>query len=95
MRWLFNVYFIIVAAVSAIAIIVSTLFVSLTLDSVQSQAAAYAQKFENLTSANRENFYDRAISLSEDFEYKDAEDILYRHHYLYGRNGDDRRIFER
>ena len=75
MRWLFNVYFIIVAAVSAIAIIVSTLFVSLTLDSVQSQAADYAQKFENLTSANRENFYDIAISLSEDFEYKDKIEV--------------------
>ena len=55
-RWLLNVYLIIVAAVTAIAVIVSMLFASLIFSSVQSQAADYAQDFDSLSSANRENF---------------------------------------
>ena len=74
-RWLLNVYLIIVATVCAIAVIISVLFVSLTLNSVQSQAADYAQDFENLSSASRENFYDQAINFSENFEYKDKIEV--------------------
>lgn len=76
MRWLFNVYLIIVAAVAAIAIIVSALFVSLTMSGVQSQATDYAQEFENLSAASFENFYDQAISVSENFEYKNKIEVL-------------------
>lgn len=75
MRWLFNVYLIIVAAVIAIAIIISALFVSLSFSSVQSQATDYAQEFEQLNSASRENFHDLAITLSEDFEYKNKIEV--------------------
>ena len=70
-RWLLNVYLIIVAAVTAIAVIVSMLFASLIFSSVQSQAADYAQDFDSLSSANSENFYDLAIEASEGFEHKD------------------------
>lgn len=74
-RWLLNVYLIIVAAVLTIAIIISALFVSLSFNSVQSQATDYAQEFENLSATNRENFYDAAINLSENFEYKDKIEV--------------------
>lgn len=70
MRWLFKVYLIIALAVVGIAVILSVLFVNLIFNSVQSQAADYAQGFESLSSANSENFYDLAIALSDDFEYK-------------------------
>ena len=74
-RWLLNVYLIIVAAVTAIAVIVSMLFASLIFSSVQSQAADYAQDFDSLSSANRENFYDLAIEASEGFEHKDKIEV--------------------
>ena len=74
-RWLLNVYLIIVAAVTAIAVIVSMLFASLIFSSVQSQAADYAQDFDSLSSANRENFYDLAIETSEGFEHKDKIEV--------------------
>lgn len=75
MRWLFKVYFIIVAAVAIIAVIVSTLFTSLIFSSVQSQATDYSKSFEVLSSANQENFYDIAISLSDDFEHKNKIEV--------------------
>lgn len=75
MRWLFNVYLIIVAAVTAIAVIVSMLFVSLVFNSVQSQATDYSQDFDSLTAANRENFYDLAINASAGFEHKDKIEV--------------------
>lgn len=70
MRWLFKVYLIIAFAVVAIAIILSALFVNLIFNSVQSQAVDYAQSFSVLSSANAENFYDYAITLSDNFEHK-------------------------
>lgn len=70
MRWLFKVYLIIVLAVVAIAIILSALFVNLIFNSVQSQATDYAQSFDGLSSANAKNFYDFAITLSDNFQYK-------------------------
>lgn len=74
-RWLLNVYLIIVAAVTAIAVIVSMLFSSLIFSSVQSQGADYAQEFDSLTAANADNFYDLAIQASEDFQYKDKIEV--------------------
>lgn len=75
MRWLFRVYLIIVLAVAAIAIILSALFVNLIFNSVQSQATDYAQGFDSLSSANAENFYDLAIALSDDFQYKNKIEV--------------------
>ncbi len=75
MRWLFKVYLIIVAAVVAIAIILSMLFVTLIFNTVQSQATGYAQDFENLSAADRNSFYDLAISFSDDFEYKNKIEV--------------------
>lgn len=75
MRWLFNVYLIIVSAVTAIAIVVSMLFTSLVFNNVQTQAADYAQVFENLSAANQDNFYDLAIETSESFAYKDKIEV--------------------
>ena len=74
-RWLLNVYLIIVAAVTAIAVIVSMLFSSLIFNSVQSQGADYAQEFDGLTAANADNFYDLAIEASEDFQHKDKIEV--------------------
>ena len=74
-RWLLNVYLIIVAAVTAIAIIVSMLFVSLVFGSVQSQSVDYAQDFENLSSANHANFYDLSIETAESFAFKDKIEV--------------------
>jgi len=75
MRWLFNVYLIIVAAVSAIAIIVSMLFVSVTINNVQSQAVDYAQEFEVLATADSYTFYDLAIVVCESFEHKNKIEV--------------------
>lgn len=75
MRWLFNVYLIIVAAVTAIAVILSMLFVSLIFNSVQTQAADYAKDFDTLGVANQDNFYDLAIEKSESFEHKDKIEV--------------------
>ena len=75
MRWLFKVYLIIALAVVAIAIILSVLFTSLIMGSVQSQATDYAQDFDSLSSANAENFYDLAIALSDDFVYKNKIEV--------------------
>lgn len=75
MRWLFKVYLIIALAVVAIAVILAVLFTNLIFNSVQSQATDYAQGFESLSSANAENFYDLAIALSDDFEYKNKIEI--------------------
>ncbi|MDO4608550.1 MAG: HAMP domain-containing sensor histidine kinase [Clostridia bacterium] len=70
MQWLFKVYLIIALAVIAIAITLSTIFVTLILNSVQSQAVDYSQDFEVLSSATKENFYDTAINLSDEFAFK-------------------------
>ena len=75
MRWLFKVYLIIALAVVAIAIILSTLFTTLIFNTVQSQATDYAQGFENLSSADKNSFYDFAISLSDEFEHKDKIEV--------------------
>ncbi len=75
MRWLFKVYLIIALAVVAIAIILSTLFTSLIFNTVQSQATDYAQGFKNLASADKNSFYDLAISLSDEFEYKNKIEV--------------------
>ncbi|MBQ8740356.1 MAG: HAMP domain-containing histidine kinase [Clostridia bacterium] len=75
MRWLFKVYLIIVAAVVAIAIILSTMLVTLIFNSVQSQAVDYSQSFDALSSASKENFYDFAITLSDEFEYKNKLEV--------------------
>ena len=74
-RWLVKVYLIIVLAVSAIAVIVSALYVNLIFNSVQSQASDYAQEFDSLSSANAENFYDLAINLSDEFAYKNKIEV--------------------
>ncbi len=74
-RWLVKVYLIIALAVIATAIILGAVFSSLTFSNVQSQATDYAQSFDALSSANRENFYDFAISLSDDFEYKSKIEV--------------------
>ena len=70
MRWLFKVYLIIALAVVAIAIILSTLFTTLIYNTVQSQANDYAHAFENLASVDKSSFYDTAVILSDEFEYK-------------------------
>lgn len=75
MRWLFKVYLIIALAVIAIAIILSTLFSTLIFNTVQSQATDYAQGFENLSSADKNSFYDLAINLSDEFEYKNKIEV--------------------
>lgn len=75
MRWLFKVYLIIVAAVVAIAIILSTMLVTLIFNNVQSQAVDYSQSFDTLSSAAKENFYDLAITLSDEFEYKNKLEV--------------------
>ena len=75
MRWLFKVYLIIVLAVVAIAIILSTLFVTLIFNTVQAQATNYAQVFENLNLADKNSFYDMAINLSDEFEHKNKIEV--------------------
>ncbi len=75
MRWLFKVYLIIALAVIVIAIILSTLFAALIFNTVQSQATDYAQGFENLSSADKNSFYDLAINLSDEFEYKNKIEV--------------------
>lgn len=75
MRWLFKVYLIIALAVIVIAIILSTLFAALVFNTVQSQATDYAQGFENLSSADKNSFYDLAINLSDEFEYKNKIEV--------------------
>ncbi len=75
MRWLFKVYLIIALAVIVIAIILSTLFASLIFNTVQSQAADYAQGFGNLSAADKNSFYDLAINLSDEFEYKNKIEV--------------------
>ncbi len=75
MRWLFKVYLIIVLAVTAIAIILSMLFSALIFNTVQSQATDYAQGFKNLSSTDKNGFYDRAIVLSDEFEYKNKIEV--------------------
>ena len=69
MRWLFKVYLIIALAVVVVDVVLAALFSNLVFASVQSQATDYAKSFEGLSSANAENFYDRAIVISDDFEY--------------------------
>ncbi len=75
MRWLFKVYLIIASAVIAIAIILSMLFSTLIFNTVQSQATDYAQGFETLSSADKDSFYDLAITLSDAFEYKNKIEV--------------------
>ena len=75
MRWLFKVYLIIVLAVVAIAVILSMLFSSLIFSTVQSQATDYAQGFENLSLVDKSSFYDTAIILSDEFEYKNKIEV--------------------
>lgn len=75
MRWLFKVYLIIAFAVVAIAVILSVIFINLDYNSVQSQAIDYAQVFDGLTSANKENFYDLSVVLSDEFENKNKIEV--------------------
>ncbi len=75
MRWLIKVYLIIVLAVIATATILGAVFSSLILNNVQSQAADYAKSFDALSSANSENFYDLAISISDEFQYKNKIEV--------------------
>ncbi len=75
MRWFFKVYLIIAFAVISVAVILALLFVNLIFSSVQSQATDYAQTFDNLATSNIENFYDNAILLSDDFEYKNKIEV--------------------
>lgn len=75
MRWLFKVYFIIAFAVITVAVILGILFSSLIFSSVQSQATDYAQNFKGLSASNVENFYDNAIMLSDEFEYKNKIEV--------------------
>lgn len=75
MRWLFKVYLIIVLAVVAISVIISVLFANLIFSSVQSQATDYAREFDGLSTANSENFYDLAITFSDDFAFKNKIEV--------------------
>ena len=75
MRWFFKVYLIIALAVVTIAIILSMLFTTLIFNTVQSQAIDYAQKFENLSLGNKNNFYDTAIMVSDEFEHKNKIEV--------------------
>lgn len=75
MRWLFKVYLIIALAVVIVAVILAVLFSNLIFTSVQSQATDYAQSFESLSSATTENFYDRAVAISDGFEYKNKIEV--------------------
>lgn len=75
MRWLFRVYLIIALAVVTISVVLSTLFTNMVFGNVQSQASDYAQEFDSLSSANSENFYDIAVSVSDDFQYKNKLEV--------------------
>ncbi len=75
MRWLFKVYLIIALTVIATAIIIGAAFSSFTFDTVQSQATDYAKDFDVLASANKENLYDVAITLSDSFAYKNKIEV--------------------
>ena len=75
MRWLINVYLIIALAVTGIAVILSMLFSTLIFDTVQSQAIDYSQEFANLSSADKNSFYDMAIVISDEFKYKSKIEV--------------------
>mgnify|MGYP003399566259 FL=1 len=74
-RWLFKVYLIIVLAVVTIAIILSAIFINLNFNSVQTQAIDYAQSFDSLSSANKENFYRLSVTLSDEFKDKNKIEV--------------------
>ncbi len=75
MRWLLKVYLIIALAVLATAIVLGVMFSSFSFDNVQSQATDYAQDFDVLMSANKENLHEMAINLSDSFAYKNKIEV--------------------
>lgn len=75
LRWFFEVFLIIAAAVVIIATALCTFFSSLCYNEVQSAAADYAYEFETLSSCTLENFYDVAITLSDSFDAKNKIEV--------------------
>lgn len=74
-RWFVDIFLIVAAALTVVAVAFSIFFNSLYIERVETLANDYSLEFSSLKSANKYNFEDMAVSLASSFEYKDKIEV--------------------
>ncbi len=75
MRWFFNIFLIVAAIVTAVAIAFALFFHSLYIERMSDLASDYAYEFYALSSESENTFSDTAIEIAGQFIYKDKIEV--------------------
>lgn len=74
-RWFINIFIIVAAVVTAAAVALSVLFASIYTERIEVLAGDYAYEFSALNGTDRISFYDTAINIAGEFEYKNKIEV--------------------
>ncbi len=74
-RWFLEIFLIVALVITVAGIAFSVIFNSLYTERVQSLADDYSNEFATLSSYNADTFEDAAVSISEDFSYKNKIEV--------------------
>ena len=70
-KWFFNIFLVAVAVMCVAAIAFSSLYASLYTEKIEALATDYSEEFLSLENTDSKTFKDTAITLVQNFEYKD------------------------
>ena len=74
-RWFINIFIVVAAVVTAAAVALSVLFASIYTERIEVLAGDYAYEFSALNGTDKISFYDTAINIAGEFEYKNKIEV--------------------
>lgn len=74
-KWFFNIFLVVALVVCIAAVAFSSLYSTLYTEKIESLATDYAEEFSALANTDDKNFKDTAISIAQEFEYKDKIEV--------------------
>ena len=74
-KWFFNIFLVVAVVVCIAAVAFSSLYSTLYTQKIESLAIDYAEDFSVLTNTDNITFRDTAISIAQDFEFKDKIEV--------------------
>lgn len=74
-KWFFNIFVVIALVTCIAAVVFSSLYNALYTEKIETVAIDYSEKFSSLANTTTATFRDMAISLAQEFEYKDKIEV--------------------
>ena len=74
-KWFFNIFLVAVAVMCVAAIAFSSLYASLYTEKIEALATDYSEEFLSLENTDSKTFKDTAITMVQNFEYKDKIEV--------------------